>query len=1174
MFGITEQDQFLAKEGVFTLVSIKESYTKQDPRLAEYICKLIVLDPAPRAMFIESGRGGSTFDEIHRQIEDAVSQQRILLYNDPKAKSVSGYISPIHSKQYVWKGHQKVWEHLTSDAMKGLLPDRVGIYEVIWDLWNDNSAYARTQLLNVLRFVRLRYGAWKAVKMIFKEAEVRFDWEVYAILDHRFASDGGWRYASPKYIRITEADQAQKNADAATLREQESKQEALQAELDASEETSATAEALKLELDALEQEIRAARRQQYHEPDLESWDYLKTDVETNRYGDYILERDYTKPDPSTKTFMYLRRRARRTMRTFAKDFPDAFTSAAAELLVGENPHSMVQSFIRDQVALWKQDQVSLMKVVEQGRSENNVNWAYAFLKKHFRKEMKTVSAEWLYRVSQSKYDFIHTNALDYLQNVTGVEKGRFYEAGYHKTIIGFLGFENVEHSDDAVAFAVDYLTMMGANPENTWLVNAFPLHNVARLMRSEAGNVRDLGMSLILGKDGESPYESELKDQKDKRPGLEFFTVLLNDQRTSEFASKQIRQRYTSLSSDWYVSQLTSDVRKARNFAAKMLKDSTMVASDADWANFSVHLLTKVEDPGQVFATAWARLTKPDVNDQKIICDRSRIPLEFLRFLFVHPSQQVRGYACTLVGNKVCTPKELGAEFLTTIATKREHKAELERTSPWKESLGEFMYPALVNHMVNETDAGVYGDNVGAQVRTWLVNEFTLADVGLEWAFERVQWWATQYDFVRTLFKRDVTLQELSMLLPPLTKEAFVSENAVVNGARQIAWYVYNKCLDASSKKATFYKSLLMERNPRHREHKRLVPLDNTHVWPQETFDFAWFKRWASSKREPIRQYAVELSRYEMSHWIENGAIGFTDIRPFFSGFFDVQNAIVRAIYKPLDPINSSRIDLASTGFKPAELYPYCFTNNQREVDFALQVILDYPSLFGKPDDLLMLSDSKNARVRQVVILVMWSLYKMPTTTPGWRPFPYSVVPYDPSRAIDPSRIVGVDPNTLTGDNAKFGKSKWFLGTGNPEAVSTNDTRLTEDAQFDLHEFLRRILYALPRSPEGSTAESDARAAQQAKTFGTTVEKKKSLHASWKNKRTLVAAVRDLAIRTPSATERTQMTADELSAFQAEQKEFARFVLPVLEEFKSVRSKMLHNACLTALVQIKAKHQF
>ena len=71
-------------------------------------------------------------------------------------------------------------------------------------------------------------------------------------------------------------------------------------------------------------------------------------------------------------------------------------------------------------------------------------------------------------------------------------------------------------------------------------------------------------------------------------------------------------------------------------------------------------------------------------------------------------------------------------------------------------------------------------------------------------------------------------------------------------------------------------------------------------------------------------------------------------------------------------------------------------------MNFALQLILDYPDQFGKPDDLLSLSDSKNARVRQVVIMVMWSLYKVPTTTPGWRPFPYSVIPFDPSRAIDP----------------------------------------------------------------------------------------------------------------------------------------------------------------------------
>ena len=294
-----------------------------------------------------------------------------------------------------------------------------------------------------------------------------------------------------------------------------------------------------------------------------------------------------------------------------------------------------------------------------------------------------------------------------------------------------------------------------------------------------------------------------------------------------------------------------------------------------------------------------------------------------------------------------------------------------------------------------------------------------------------------------------------------------------------------------------------MERNPRYRSHKRLVEMADNQVWPQETFDFAWFKRWATSKREPIRSYAIETARYEMSHWVASGNVGFKDLRPFFSGYFDVQSSIVNAIYKPLQPVNNSRIDVRLPSFKPAELYPYCFIDNDREVNFALQLILDYPDQFGKPDDLLSLSDSKNARVRQVVIMVMWSLYKVPTTTPGWRPFPYSVIPFDPSRAIDPIRESRVDPNTLTGDNAKFNQAKWFVGMGNKDATEVGRTRLGETAKFDLHEFLRRILYTLPRSPEGTTAEEAAREAQQARQMGIH-PRKRALNASWKNKKTLV----------------------------------------------------------------------
>ena len=61
MFDITKQDEFLAKQGVFTLDHIRKSYQDQSPRLAEYICKLVYLDPAPRQMFIEENAEAQPF---------------------------------------------------------------------------------------------------------------------------------------------------------------------------------------------------------------------------------------------------------------------------------------------------------------------------------------------------------------------------------------------------------------------------------------------------------------------------------------------------------------------------------------------------------------------------------------------------------------------------------------------------------------------------------------------------------------------------------------------------------------------------------------------------------------------------------------------------------------------------------------------------------------------------------------------------------------------------------------------------------------------------------------------------------------------------------------------------------------------------------------------------------
>ena len=222
MLTLTEQDFFLAKQGGFTLHAIKKLLNENAPDLGERICKLLHLDPAPRAMFLEANRGTPTFYSIHNQIVQAVAEQRTLLNHDKKAKTKSGAISSIASVQYTWNGHQKVWSNLTSEVMSELLPERVHMYEVILALWNDTSLWAREQLLFILRFAPLKYGAWRAIKVIFKEAEVRMDWEVYSILDTRLYELPRWKKTQgPRYLYITSDDQAAKESEMTIIRTQE-----------------------------------------------------------------------------------------------------------------------------------------------------------------------------------------------------------------------------------------------------------------------------------------------------------------------------------------------------------------------------------------------------------------------------------------------------------------------------------------------------------------------------------------------------------------------------------------------------------------------------------------------------------------------------------------------------------------------------------------------------------------------------------------------------------------------------------------------------------------------------------------------------------------------------------------------------------------------------------------
>ena len=108
--------------------------------------------------------------------------------------------------------------------------------------------------------------------------------------------------------------------------------------------------------------------------------------------------------------------------------------------------------------------------------------------------------------------------------------------------------------------------------------------------------------------------------------------------------------------------------------------------------------------------------------------------------MFVHPQELVRSYALMAVKNGFCTVGELGVNFLKSIATPREYKATLEKSSPWSNEMGELMYETLVAYL-QDNDGSVYSVENGEAIRQWLSIKDIHWTIWAGMVFERLQWW-------------------------------------------------------------------------------------------------------------------------------------------------------------------------------------------------------------------------------------------------------------------------------------------------------------------------------------------------------------------------------------------------------------------------------------------------
>jgi hypothetical protein len=102
------------------------------------------------------------------------------------------FVSELSSWRFQYKSDEEKehyrrssWAILEGDEAVVALPDRLKLHEVIMELWEDDGPYARETLLAIIARCPLKWGPWRALKRIFKEAEAKGDTEVMGALAAR-----------------------------------------------------------------------------------------------------------------------------------------------------------------------------------------------------------------------------------------------------------------------------------------------------------------------------------------------------------------------------------------------------------------------------------------------------------------------------------------------------------------------------------------------------------------------------------------------------------------------------------------------------------------------------------------------------------------------------------------------------------------------------------------------------------------------------------------------------------------------------------------------------------------------------------------------------------------------------------------------------------------------------
>jgi len=180
-YQLSSGDESLWERGQLSLKGIREAWQlHRDKRTAEYLVKLAQLDPRPEG-YAEAMKESPTYDQLLEALRPWRLRREVrALYQAKGGSFTFGEVRRQLLRDSIRELHQAQWDQLDSSAAP--LPERLQLHELMMELWEQREPFARETLLEVLRYVPLKWGPWRAVRAIFKASVRERDWEVFGLI--------------------------------------------------------------------------------------------------------------------------------------------------------------------------------------------------------------------------------------------------------------------------------------------------------------------------------------------------------------------------------------------------------------------------------------------------------------------------------------------------------------------------------------------------------------------------------------------------------------------------------------------------------------------------------------------------------------------------------------------------------------------------------------------------------------------------------------------------------------------------------------------------------------------------------------------------------------------------------------------------------------------------------